>query len=36
MLLELDVMLLSSRLLSENVKIRICKTVILPVVLCGL
>jgi hypothetical protein len=27
--------LLSSRLLSKNIKIRICKTIILPVVLCG-
>jgi hypothetical protein len=27
--------LLSSRLLSKNVKVRIYKTVILPVVLCG-
>jgi hypothetical protein len=27
--------LLSSRLLSKNVKVRICKTIILPVVLCG-
>jgi hypothetical protein len=26
---------LSSHLLSRNVKIRICKTIILPVVLCG-
>jgi hypothetical protein len=28
-------LLLSSRLLSKNVKIRIYKTIILPVVLCG-
>jgi hypothetical protein len=27
--------LLSSQLLSNNVKVRICKTIILPVVLCG-
>jgi hypothetical protein len=27
--------LLSSHLLSKNIKIRICKTLILPVVLCG-
>jgi hypothetical protein len=27
--------LLSSRLLSKNVRIRVCKTIILPVVLCG-
>jgi len=27
--------LLSSRLLSKNLKIKICRTIILPVVLCG-